>query len=56
MACGCCNKKRTIKKGGENKSLTQDRISIIAERNLGQIKNPSDRARKIAILKRQGKL
>lgn len=56
MACGCCKKKRAIKKGSENKNIQQDRISVLAARNLGEIKNPADRARKIAILKRKGKL
>lgn len=61
MACSRCSRKaqnyrRIVMHGSEQDYADRDRATVIIERNLGQITGIADRKRKIAILKRQGKL
>jgi hypothetical protein len=61
MACSKCSRKaqnyrRIIMHGSEQDYTDRDRTTTIIERNLGRIQGIADRKRKIAILKRQGKL
>lgn len=56
MGCCCGNARKIIKKGEEKNSINNYRANLLIQRNLGTPKNNVDRKRKLAILKKQGKI
>jgi hypothetical protein len=54
---GCCGAKNKIfKKGTEKNNIENYRSDVLIKKNFGMPKNEVDRKRKLAILKKQGKL
>jgi hypothetical protein len=56
MGCCCGSEKKVIKKGNERIISETSRSKILIQKNFGNPKNEVDRKRKLAILKKQGKI
>lgn len=56
MGCCCGSKNIVIRKGNEKNNANNLRSDVLIQKNFGPPRNNVDRKRKLAILRKQGKV